>query len=479
MEVGAGKLAGEGKRKSFPPDLQQIEMGSVITFALGLRFAGNPLVAMKEFESPLPPLVLNHVSEIRSLFQRYVMPTYGRFELALSHGAGSYVWDVNGKRYLDLGSGIAVCSLGHAHPEITEALVEQSRRLVHVSNLYYHGPQGQLAERIVSHLAPGRVFFSNSGAEANEGLYKLARKFGHDEGRFEILTAVNSFHGRTLAGIAATGQEKVKKGFEPMVAGFRHVPFNDLDAMRSALSPATVAILIEGIQGEGGITPATAEYLVGLRALCDEKRLLLLMDGVQCGHFRSGRFQSFQRILEGVPGGGDFIPDGLSMAKSLGGGFPIGAFWARHEAHGIPLSELLGPGTHATTYGGNPLGCAVALRIFDVIERENLAQNVRITGESLRSELERLVKTYPTVARSSRGVGFMLGLELHSREEIPAMAGSHQASSLQLVNRLHAAGVLTIPSGSQVVRLLPSLNLTPSQARDGVHLIEEALASFA
>ena len=434
---------------------------------------------MKELESPLPPIVHNQVSEVRSLFQKYVMPTYGRFDVALSHGAGSYVWDVTGKRYLDLGSGIAVCSLGHAHPEITEALIEQSRRLVHVSNLYYNAPQGRLAERIVSHLAPGKVFFSNSGAEANEGLYKLARKFGHDEGRFEVLTAFNSFHGRTLAGISATGQEKVKKGFEPMVAGFRHIPFNDLAAAREALSPATTAILIEGIQGEGGITPATAEYLVGLRALCDKKRLLLLMDGVQCGHFRSGRFQSFQRILEGFSGGTGFLPDGLSMAKSLGGGFPIGAFWVRDEAHGVALSELLGPGTHATTYGGNPLGCAVASRIFDVIEREKLADNVRTTGGWLQSELGRLVQTYPTVVKSARGVGFMLGFELQPREQIPGMSASTTLPSLQMVNRLHAAGVLTVPSGGQVIRLLPSLNLSLGQAKEGIALIEQVIAACA
>ncbi len=178
-----------------------------------------------------------------------------------------------------LGSGIAVCSLGHAHPAITEALVEQSKKLIHVSNLYFTEPQGRLAAEIVKRIGAGKVFFSNSGAEANEGLFKLARKFGHDEGRFEILTATNSFHGRTLAGIAATGQDKVKKGFEPMMPGFRHIPFNDLDAARDAISPATVAIMIEGVQGEGGVTPATPEYLLGLRALCDEKKLLLFMDG--------------------------------------------------------------------------------------------------------------------------------------------------------------------------------------------------------
>src|SRR5215471_1941761 len=191
---------------------------------------------MKEIVPPLPPIVRNDYESIRELFTKNVVPSYGRFDLVLSHGVGSYIYDVAGKRYLDLGSGIAVCCLGHAHPAITEALVEQSRKLIHVSNLYYTEPQGRLAAELVKRIGPGKCFFANSGAEANEGLFKVARKFGHDEGRFEILTATNSFHGRTLAGIAATGQDKVKKGFEPMVPGFRHVAYNDLDAMRSALS---------------------------------------------------------------------------------------------------------------------------------------------------------------------------------------------------------------------------------------------------
>ena len=238
---------------------------------------------MKEMVPP-PAIVRNDYESIREMFTKNVVPSYGRFELMLSHGAGSYVFDVAGKRYLDLGTGIAVCCLGHAHPAITTALIEQSQKLIHVSNLYFTEPQGRLAAELVKRIGPGKVFFCNSGAEANEGLYKLARKFGHDEGRFEILTATNSFHGRTLAGIAATGQDKVKKGFEPAVPGFRHIPFNDLEAARAAISPATVAILIEGVQGEGGVTPATPEYLLGLRQLCDEKKMLLLMDSVQCGH---------------------------------------------------------------------------------------------------------------------------------------------------------------------------------------------------
>jgi acetylornithine aminotransferase/acetylornithine/N-succinyldiaminopimelate aminotransferase len=282
---------------------------------------------------------------------------------------------------------------------------------------------------------------------------------------------VNSFHGRTLAGIAATGQDKVKKGFEPMTPGFRHIPFNDLAAARAALSPATAAILIEGVQGEGGVTPATPEYLLGLRALCDEKKLLLLMDGVQCGHFRTGRFQSFQRILEGVPGGDRFLPDGLSMAKSLGGGFPIGAFWVR-----APYADLLGPGTHASTFGGTPLACAVALKIFEVIEREKLDEHARKLGAWLQAELDRLAQAYPGVVKRSRGLGFMLGLEL--AEKIPALAASDKSAAAQFVNRLHAAGVLTIPAGTQIVRLLPPLNLKPQEAGEGIAKIEEVVKSL-
>jgi acetylornithine aminotransferase/acetylornithine/N-succinyldiaminopimelate aminotransferase len=419
---------------------------------------------MKEIVPSPPPLVHNQFESVRQLFSQNVVPSYGRFDLVLSHGAGSYVFDVAGKRYLDLGGGIAVCCLGHAHPAITEALVEQSRKLIHVSNLYFTEPQGRLAAELVKRIGPGKCFFANSGAEANEGLFKLARKFGHDEGRFEILTATNSFHGRTLAAIAATGQDKVKKGFEPMTPGFRHVPFNDLAAARAAISPATVAILIEGVQGEGGVTPATPEYLLGLRALCDEKKLLLFLDGVQCGHYRSGRFQSFQRILENegegrraadpniqgrqhaVPPG--FLPDGISMAKSLGGGFPIGAFWVR-----APFADLLGPGTHATTFGGTPLACAVALKVLEVIERERLDEN-------------------------ARKLGFMLGLELVEKENIPAFASGDQTAAVQLVNRLHSAGVLTIPAGTQIVRLLPPLNLKPQEAGEGIGKIEEVVKSL-
>ncbi|MEY2500180.1 MAG: acetylornithine/N-succinyldiaminopimelate aminotransferase [Verrucomicrobiota bacterium] len=425
-----------------------------------------------EMGGEMKAIKVDRLSDIRKLYQRNVIPTYARFDLALDHGEGSYVYDVAGKRYLDLGGGIAVCALGHAHPEITDALLEQSRKLLHVSNLYFTKPQAALAEALVRLIGPGRCFFCNSGAEANEGLYKLARKFGHDEGRFEIITTDGSFHGRTLAGIAATGQEKVKKGFEPMVAGFRQVPFNDLDAMRAAITPQTAAILIEAIQGESGITAAPPQYLLGLRKLCDERRLLLLLDEVQAGHFRTGRFHGWQRVLEGAAGAEEFLPDAVSMAKSLGGGFPIGAFWVREK-----FADRLSAGTHATTFGGNPLGCAVALKVLEVIERDQLAENAREIGRFIIDELQRLIRKFPGVLKEVRGFGLMIGLEF--RVEARGFAGNDKAPALQIVERLHAAGVLTIPAGAAVIRLLPALNLSRSEAIEGLGAIEQVVAEVA
>jgi acetylornithine/N-succinyldiaminopimelate aminotransferase len=427
-----------------------------------------------------PAIVKNETKRVRELFEQNVVPSYARFDLVLERGEGSYVWDSDGRRYLDLAAGIAVCSLGHAHPEITKALTEQSQKLIHVSNLYYTELQGQLAKRIVDLIAPGRVFFCNSGAEANEGLFKLARKFGHDEGRYEIITTLDSFHGRTLAGIAATGQDKVKKGFEPAVTGFKHVPFSDLDAMRRAITPQTAAILVEPIQGESGVTIATPEYLIGLRNLCDEHRLLLFFDEVQAGHFRTGKFQSWQRILEvgaidpNRPGGSvnrPYLPDAVSMAKSLGGGFPIGAFWVRDK-----FSDVLSEGTHASTFGGTPLACAVALRILDVIKRESLAENARRLGDFLISELRTLSKKYPNVLRAVRGSGLIIGLEFEPK--LAAFGREEKSPAIQVANRLHRAGVLTVPAATLVIRLLPALNLRRSEAEEGLRAVEGVIVDL-
>ena len=399
--------------------------------------------------------------KIHRTFEKFVVPSYTRFDLVLERGEGSYVWDVDGKCYLDLAGGIAVCSLGHAHPEITEALTEQAQKLIHVSNLYYNELQGRLAKRIVDLIAPGRVFFCNSGAEANEGLFKLARKFGRDDGRYEIITTVDSFHGRTLAGIAATGQEKVKKGFEPAVEGFKQVPFNDLDAMRRAITPKTAAILIEPVQGESGITIAKPEYLIGLRRLCDEQNLLLLFDEVQAGHFRTGKFQSWQRILENE--NVDLVPDAVSMAKSLGGGFPMGAFWVQEK-----FANVLSAGTHASTFGGTPLACAVALKIFDVIERDNLAGNARDTGDFLLRELQKVQQRFPKVVKIVRGLGLMIGIEFQS-----------QFKAVEIVKELHQRNLLTVPAGNSVARLLPALNLSRGEAEEGLRIIEKLVVDLA
>ncbi|MEY2536454.1 MAG: acetylornithine/N-succinyldiaminopimelate aminotransferase [Verrucomicrobiota bacterium] len=421
-----------------------------------------------------PAVVQDEAQQIRELFERNVVPSYGRFDLVLERGDGSYVWDVDGRRYLDFGAGIAVCGLGHAHPEITGVLHEQSSKLVHVSNLYYNELQGRLAERLVNLIGPGRCFFCNSGAEANEGLFKLARKFGHDQGRYEVITTIESFHGRTLAGISATGQEKVKKGFEPMVDGFKQVPFNDLEAMRCALTPQSAAILIEPIQGESGVTIATAEYLIGLRQLCDDHNLLLLFDEVQAGHFRTGKFHSWQTIVDAassrVPevkrqdASSTYLPDGISMAKALGNGFPMGAFWVRDK-----FADLLGPGSHATTFGGTPLACAVALKVLEVMERDQLPENALCIGSFLKRELQDLQQRYPTLIRAVRGFGLMLGIEFVP--DFPAFRADGRTAAIQVVNRLHEKNLLTVPAGTAIVRLLPPLNLSRSEAEEGLTAI--------
>jgi acetylornithine/N-succinyldiaminopimelate aminotransferase len=389
------------------------------------------------------------------LYAQYVVPTAKR-GLTLVRGKGVRVWDDEGRCYLDLGGGVAVNSLGHAHPAMTEVLAEQSATLIHCCNLYYNPWQGELARQLVGLTGPGKVFFCNSGAEANEALIKLARKWGHESGRHEIITATNSFHGRTMATLSATGQEKIQHGFEPLVAGFRHVPYNDLAAVEAAITPQTAAILVEGIQGEGGVYVATPEYLLGLRQLADAKNLLLLMDGVQCGYFRTGRWQSYQRILENTPGGDAFRPDAIAMAKSLGAGFPLGAVWIRE-----PYQDVLGPGSHGTTYGGSPLACAVALRVLQVVEHEKLAENIRARGEQLVAGLNKLVGKRGV--KTVRGYGGLVGFEMENEEAAPVVA------------RLTAAGLILIPAANRTVRVLPPLNVTADEIAEALAIIEKAL----
>ena len=393
-------------------------------------------------------------TEIQSLYDRYVVETAKR-SLTLVRGKGRHAWDDQGRKYLDLGGGVAVNSLGHAHPAIKETLARQADVLMHSSNLYYNEWQGKLAQRIVELTGPGKVFFCNSGAEANEALIKLARKFGHDSGRYEIITANNSFHGRTMATLSATGQDKIKHGFDPLVPGFVHVPFNDLAAVEAAITSKTVAVQVEGIQGEGGVFVATPEYLLGLRELTKKHNLLLLWDGVQCGYFRTGRWQSYQRILEGVPGGENFAPDAIAMAKSLGAGYPMGAVWIRE-----PYQDVFTPGSHGTTFGGSPMACAVALTVLDVIKRENLADNIRARGDQLKQGLKALLGTRGL--KEIRGFGGLVGVVVSDE---PAA----------IVSKLAEAGLILVPAANNTVRFLSPLNVTAEEITEALQIISKTL----
>ena len=405
------------------------------------------------------------------LYRDYVMPTYGRFALSLARGEGTRVWDEEGKAYLDFGAGIAVCSLGHSYPKLTKALAEQAATLVHTSNLYLTRPQGELAKLIVELVGlGGKVFCCNSGAEANEGLYKLARKFGSPTGRHEIITFDSSFHGRTLGGISATGQEKVKTGFAPLVEGFVHVPFNDLAAVEAAITPKTVAILLEPVQGEGGIHPASPEFLEGVRALCDRHNLLLLFDEVQCGFGRTGDWCAWRTV---VPSGVE--PDAVSWAKGIANGFPLGAFWAGLRMTGPdsdgkergPLCDLLGPGTHGTTYGGNPLAAMAGLTVLTAIREEGLLANARELGGYLMTSLEGM---HLPAIRLVRGVGLMIGIELN---DLPGEG----VPSLLVTKELMKAGLLVIPSGERTIRLLPPLNTTKAEADEALAILKKVLSA--
>ena len=395
------------------------------------------------------------MTTLSSLYADYVMPTYGRFDLDIARGSGCRVWDFEGREYLDFGAGIAVCSLGHAHPEVTKTVTEQASTLVHTSNLYRTAPQAELARRLVELTGSGKVFFCNSGAEANEGLIKLTRRFGNQSGRYEILTFQNSFHGRTMAGISATAQEKIKKGFAPLLEGFAHLPYRDLNSVSTAIGPKTVAILVEPVQGEGGIHIATGEFLRGLRRICDEHDLLLLFDEIQCGLGRTGDWCGWKSLDSNL------MPDGVSWAKGIANGFPLGAFWA---ASSRGLCDLLGPGTHGTTYGGNPVCCAAALKVLEIIEREGFRQNATVQGAKLRDGLRAL--NSPRVCEV-RAIGLMIGIEL-------ADAGDRNAA-IPFVKKLMAAGLLAIPAGERVIRLLPPLNVTETEIDEALEKIGRSL----
>ena len=389
-----------------------------------------------------------NTAEIKQLYDQYVVPTYAP-SIALVRGEGCHVWDPEGNRYLDFTGGIAVSSLGHGHPALVRAISEQAASLIHVSNLFFNEWQPRLAQKIVRHLGPGKCFFSNSGAEANEALIKLARKFG--AGKYEVISMQNSFHGRTLGTMVATGQEKIRKGFEPMPEGFRQVPYNDLEAVKHATGGKTAAVLVECIQGEGGVRAASTEFIRGLREWCDQNKLLLFCDSIQSGVGRTGKFCSFQHY--GVE------MDGVSLAKSLGGGFPIGAVWIRQ-----PYADVFSVGSHATTFGGSPLAARAALTVLEVIDRENLIDHAARMGEYLAAGLNRLRETCPKIVKEIRGKGLMIGVELHEEHK-------------PWIKKLSAAGLLVVPTGTHVLRLLPPLIVTKKEADEAISILGKVFSA--
>lgn len=416
----------------------------------------------------------------KQLFADYVVPCYGRYEVVLTRGEGVRVWDNAGKSYLDFGAGIAVSTLGHAHPKMVQAVSRQASTLIHTSNLYYTEPQGRLAKRLVELVgSPGKVFFSNSGAEANEALFKAARKYGNDcrstpeeiGTRVEILTFERSFHGRTMAGISATGQEKVKTGFAPLLTGFRHLPFNDLAAVEKAISSQTVGILLEAFQGEGGIYPASREFLVGLRRLCDEHGILLMLDEIQCGLGRVGHWCGWKAIAPEV------VPDAVSWAKGIGGGFPLGATWFRakpirkSDGSQTQLSDLLQPGSHGTTYGGTPLACAVSLAVLQTIEEDRLIERAAKLG-GLAVEQIRKIRGVKEV----RGLGLLIGIDLDAELAGKVLPGKTLAQTV--VNTLMQNGLLTAPAGATVVRWLPPLIVQEADIVEALSILDRTLESF-
>jgi len=403
----------------------------------------------------LPSIVRTNTAE---LYDAYVMKSYARQVLTLARGAGVRVWDDAGKEYLDFTSGIGVCALGHCHPAWVEAVRRQAGELIHTSNLFRNPLQGELARRLVLQAGPGRVFFCNSGAEANEGLIKLARlhglrKSGAEGKCSKIIGAKMAFHGRTFGGMSATPQEKIQKGFRPLVPGFSFGELNDVESFARLVDGETSAILVETVQGEGGITPCTSEFLWGLRRLCDQHNLLLLLDEVQCGVGRTGAFFACQH--SGVRA------DAIAMAKGLGGGYPIGAFWA-----GEPNAELFTPGTHGTTYGGTPLACAAALAVLETLEREQLIAKARAHGAAWKANLEKLVTDFPAQVRAVTGLGYMIGLALHS-DPAPYVAA------------LRDEGLLAPPAGGNSIRLLPPLIATPADLDRATEMIRRVLTRKA
>lgn len=398
-------------------------------------------------------------------FNRYVMNTYGRFPVTIERGLGCRVWDTGGKEYLDFVAGIATCTLGHAHPALVEAVTKQIQKLHHVSNLYYIPEQGELAQWLVEHSCGDKVFFCNSGAEANEAAIKLIRKYAHTVLEFleqpVILTTINSFHGRTMGALSATGQPKYHQHFEPLLPGFEYIPYNDIVAVEEAITNIdegnrrVAAIMIEPLQGEGGVRPGDLEYFLRLRKICDETGILLVFDEVQVGVGRTGKMWGYENL--GVS------PDIFTTAKGLAGGIPIGAVVCKQ------FCDVFEPGNHASTFGGNPLACAAALAVLNTIERENLLQNVQARGEQLRTRLRALVQKYPHIFSEVRGWGLINGMEI--REGV-------SLTSLDIVNKALENGLLVAPAGPKVVRFVPPLIVSPQEVDMAAEILDKTIASL-
>lgn len=397
-------------------------------------------------------------------FDTSVMTTYGRFPIALERGEGCRVWDTEGREYLDFVAGIATCTLGHAHPALVETVTQQIKKLHHVSNLYYIPEQGKLAKWIIDHSCAERVFFCNSGAEANEGAIKLARKYAHKVLEIDypvIVTAKASFHGRTLATITATGQPKYQKDFNPLVPGFHYVPYNDLRAVENAIADLdegnqrVAAIMLEALQGEGGVRPGELEYFQQLRKLCDDNNILLILDEVQVGMGRTGKYWGYENL--GIE------PDIFTSAKGLAGGIPIGAMMCKK------FCDVFQAGDHASTFGGNPFACAAALTVGETLERENILQNVQERGEQLRASLSAIASKYPQIISEVRGWGLINGMELKSDIEL---------TSADVVKALMAKGLLLVPAGPKVLRFVPPLIVSAEEVDQATQAVESAIAEL-
>ena len=387
------------------------------------------------------------------LSEQYVAHTYARYPVVLVRGKGTRVWDQEGEEYLDFVSGLAVCNLGHCHPRVVKAIQGQAEKLIHVSNFYYIEPQIQLASLLCKHSFADKVFFCNSGAEANEGAFKLARKFGKEKtgkDRYEIITMEGSFHGRTLATLTATGQEKFHKGYEPLMPGFKYVPFNDIGAVKKAIDPKTCAVMVEPIQGEGGVNCPSEGYLKALREICDENKLLLIFDEVQVGMGRTGKLFAYEH--EGVE------PDMLTLAKSLAGGVPIGALLIKKE-----ISDGFKPGDHASTFGGNPLASAAGVAALTAILEEGMLENCRKMGGYFLSELDKMKNKFPFI-KEVRGKGLILGMELK-------MDGS------SMVKEMLKKRVLINCTMGNVLRFLPPLIVTKEEIDRVVAALEEVFSN--